>query len=356
MSWTPPCLFSQNFEDLYLWRLFKDKAQGFYIDVGAYHPETDSVTKIFYDQGWSGINIEPIPRLFGLFQLHRDRDVNLPIVVSTTNGKVILTQYGDSGLATLSPTLGVSAPIQYKEQRQEIEVSSRTLFDVIKTYSPRSIDFLKIDVEGLESDVITSASFELLPEELRPRVILLEATMPSIRISSSAREESRKLLSDFGYKQFFFDGLNDYYCFERDHCRFSELMLPPNVFDGIPLTPQSFQDCKNQSFVLRQELDELTGKLNRALIERQSLVEATSETSLELSKLCAERELLLQQAGDLKSELVMLHEENLVLKARMTRQLDKIAWLRSQRESAISFLKKANKTIRLTGLRAGRLI
>jgi FkbM family methyltransferase len=354
VTWTPPCLFSQNFEDLYLWRLFKDKTQGFYIDVGAFHPEKDSVTKIFYDQGWSGINIEPVPEFFEFFQLHRERDVNLPVVVSSINGKVLLNQYADSGLASVSAASSVSVPIEYKEQRQQIEVSSRTLFDIINTYSPPSIDFLKIDVEGLESDVLVSASFELLPACLMPRVILLEATMPTARISSSVREQCRNILASCGYHHFFFDGLNDYYCLEIDRLRFSGLMLPPNVFDGIPLTPESLQDCKRQSLALRQEIGELTDKLDRALIEQQSLEKAASKASLEIIKLSADRELLLQQTSDLKTELVKLHQENLTLNARIVRQLEKIAWLRSQRESAISFLRRANKIIQLAGLRAGR--
>jgi FkbM family methyltransferase len=348
VTWTPPCLFSQNFEDLYLWRLFKDKTQGFYIDVGAFHPEKDSVTKIFYDQGWSGINIEPVPEFFEFFQLHRERDV------SSINGKVLLNQYADSGLASVSAASSVSVPIEYKEQRQQIEVSSRTLFDIINTYSPPSIDFLKIDVEGLESDVLVSASFELLPACLMPRVILLEATMPTARISSSVREQCRNILASCGYHHFFFDGLNDYYCLEIDRLRFSGLMLPPNVFDGIPLTPESLQDCKHQSLALRQEIGELTDKLDRALIEQQSLEKAANKASLEIIKLSADRELLLQQTSDLKTELVKLHQENLTLNARIVRQLEKIAWLRSQRESAISFLRRANKIIQLAGLRAGR--
>ena len=51
--------YSQNYEDIYLWRLLQDVHHGFYIDVGAFDHQKDSVTKLFYDRGWSGINIEP---------------------------------------------------------------------------------------------------------------------------------------------------------------------------------------------------------------------------------------------------------------------------------------------------------
>ena len=49
--------YAQNFEDVIIMRCFKDVEEGFYIDVGAQDPESDSVTRVFYERGWSGINI-----------------------------------------------------------------------------------------------------------------------------------------------------------------------------------------------------------------------------------------------------------------------------------------------------------
>ena len=69
--------YAQNFEDVILWRAFKDVNCGRYVDVGAFHPEIDSVTKWFYDQGWSGINIEPVPESFDALNAARSRDQNL---------------------------------------------------------------------------------------------------------------------------------------------------------------------------------------------------------------------------------------------------------------------------------------
>src|ERR1041384_3211716 len=68
--------YAQNFEDVLLHRIFGNLARGFYVDIGASDPMIGSVTKIFYDRGWSGINIEPsstFPRLAAA----RPRDVNL---------------------------------------------------------------------------------------------------------------------------------------------------------------------------------------------------------------------------------------------------------------------------------------
>ena len=51
--------YAQNFEDVMLWRALKHISNGFYIDVGAWSPDIDSVTRIFYEHGWRGVNVEP---------------------------------------------------------------------------------------------------------------------------------------------------------------------------------------------------------------------------------------------------------------------------------------------------------
>ncbi len=53
--------YAQNFEDVMLWRALKHVERGFYIDVGAFSPDLDSVTRAFSERGWRGINIEPNP-------------------------------------------------------------------------------------------------------------------------------------------------------------------------------------------------------------------------------------------------------------------------------------------------------
>jgi hypothetical protein len=72
--------YAQNREDVILNRIFKDVKDGFYIDIGAYHPAVASVTKAFYDRGWSGINVEP-GSVFDELERARPRDVNLKAAV-----------------------------------------------------------------------------------------------------------------------------------------------------------------------------------------------------------------------------------------------------------------------------------
>src|SRR6478609_6850376 len=82
------CLISyaQNFEDVMIARLFPRDYRGFYIDIGAAHPTHLSVTKHFYDSGWSGVNVEPLPDFVQKLVAERPRDINLQAMVGRTSG------------------------------------------------------------------------------------------------------------------------------------------------------------------------------------------------------------------------------------------------------------------------------
>src|SRR5262249_40189981 len=93
---TAPRSYAHIGEDLRLWRALWRVRRGTYIDVGAHDPEHLSVTKLFYDRGWSGINIEPVPSSFERIARARLRDVNLCVAASDTEGEAVLHQVAGS--------------------------------------------------------------------------------------------------------------------------------------------------------------------------------------------------------------------------------------------------------------------
>ena len=93
--------YGGNLEDVLLYRALSTVTHGFYIDVGANDPVEDSVTKLFYDQGWSGINIEPIGRFCEKLKQQRPRDINLPVAASDQSGTITFNEMG--GRARLAP-------------------------------------------------------------------------------------------------------------------------------------------------------------------------------------------------------------------------------------------------------------
>ena len=84
--------YSQDFEDFILFYLFIEK--GFYIDVGANDPNIFSVTKAFYERGWHGINIEPLPFKYKLLKQYRPRDINLQYGIGLNEGNATIRVLG----------------------------------------------------------------------------------------------------------------------------------------------------------------------------------------------------------------------------------------------------------------------
>src|SRR4051794_17115757 len=147
----PFVTYAQNFEDLMLYRALKAETSGFYIDVGAAEPDSHSVTKAFYERGWSGVNVEPNPWFFGRLQKARPRDVNLQLAVSDSSGSATFYFVGENtGLSTLERPLAD----WHRSQGQtitEAEITTTTLTRICEDHAEdRTIHFLKLDVGGAE--------------------------------------------------------------------------------------------------------------------------------------------------------------------------------------------------------------
>nr|WP_050749295.1 FkbM family methyltransferase [Candidatus Regiella insecticola] len=93
--------YSQNFEDVMLWRALKHVQNRFYIDVGAQHPVNDSVSQAFYERGWRGIHIEPAFEYAALLRKERPDETVLQVALTDTDaGALTLNVIPDSGLST----------------------------------------------------------------------------------------------------------------------------------------------------------------------------------------------------------------------------------------------------------------
>lgn len=194
--------YAQTGEDRRLVELLGRRDSGFYIDVGAWEPETHSVTKWFYDRGWHGINIEPVPYYHALLQCSRSRDVNLCIAVGDRVGFAAMTVMPGTGLSTLAERNADRD--DYARERLVVPVT--TLAEICRDYVPGGavVDFLKVDVEGWEDNVIAGADWR----RYRPTIVVIEAVDPSGRASWNGWEP---MLLAAGYAFIEFDGLNRWY-------------------------------------------------------------------------------------------------------------------------------------------------
>ncbi len=217
--------YAQNAEDVVLARLFRRQAEGRYVDVGAGDPVEDSVTKHFYDRGWSGVNIEPVPELVDRLREARPRDVTLPVALGAEAGRATLHVVPEAwGRATLDDELARRYRDHERWRVEDVEVEITTLAAVLDS-CPGDVDFLKVDVEGAERDVFAGADWT----RHRPRVLVVEATEPGSPAPTHGQWEP--ILLDAGYRCALFDGLNRFYAQADDTEALECLSVPANVFD-----------------------------------------------------------------------------------------------------------------------------
>ena len=160
--------YSQFAEDIVLYKYLHAVRNGYYIDVGAADPEVLSVTKFFYDRGWSGLNVEPRDDVIKLYEERRPRDTNVEIAVSDRKGRCSFFVGGEDSTMNAEDA-------RRQGITREISVEMDTLAGVLQRYSiPADVHFLKIDVENHEREVLLGMDFAAV----RPWLVAIESTIP----------------------------------------------------------------------------------------------------------------------------------------------------------------------------------
>ncbi len=255
--------YAQNAEDVLLDRLFPRDYRGFYVDVGANHPTYHSVTRHFYDLGWNGVNVEPSPPVFAMLPEARPRDINLNLGLSDREGVLAFFEATTSlGMSTFSRDFA-SGLVRDGFPVRETTVPVLTLATVCDRYASETIDFLKIDVESHEAEVIAGGDWR----RHRARVVLVEST-------GGFEWESVLLSAD--YLLAAFDGLNRYYVRAEDRDWLPKLAAPANYLDQFVYFEheQALRDARWERDHFRDQLGEekaRTADLERRLASVEGL-------------------------------------------------------------------------------------
>jgi FkbM family methyltransferase len=272
--------YAQNFEDVMLWRALGHVDKGFYIDIGAQDPVVDSVSLAFYEKGWRGIHVEPTPHYADLLRKERPEDSVIQAAVGTSKGFLRFFEIPDTGISTADATIAAQH-IERGFKLHEITVPSISLASIFGLCKHREIHWLKIDVEGFESQVLSSWG----RAAARPWIVIVESTLPLTQIESHAKWE--KHLVKHGYNYVYFDGLNRFYVSEQRPELKSAFRSGPNVFDGFVFNGTGSAPFwslieKRHQIELVEKAGEFDENAKRLQSQIQALAQARSERELEL--------------------------------------------------------------------------
>ena len=249
---------AQNFEDIILLRALHDVKVGFYIDIGANDPVIDSVSFAFFKKKWRGINVEPSPYYADLLRKARPDDTVLEAFVSSSPGTVRFYDVSGTGLGTGDQELAE----KYADEGMGVsalDVETMTLDEVLEHKNIDDIHWLKIDVEGAETDVLESWQ----ESSRRPWIVIVESTLPNS--PNQAHEQWEPILKDKGYIFAYFDGLNRFYVHQNNRSLLQYFGPGPNIFDGKLLVGSMARPVPRAAIAQFEEtIDKLQTRLERA--------------------------------------------------------------------------------------------
>jgi len=208
----PLSSYSQFGEDLILKGLMERdqidlSKKGFYLDVGAHHPTRFSNTKLFYDLGWGGINIEPNEGIKNLFDKTRPRDKTLEIGLGKRCGYQKFFLYNESALNSCNNRDSELSDTPYSSTgSKEIETSRMEV--ILNDFHGESLpepNFLDIDVEGLEMEVLEGNNWD----KFKFNYILIEQKIKSLELVKNSAVFM--FLKKLGYKAIANNGITTIY-------------------------------------------------------------------------------------------------------------------------------------------------
>ena len=175
-----PRFYSQHGEDFLLWNFFKGAPEGFFLDIGAFDGIHLSNSYVFEQAGWKGICVEPHPQYYPLCKASRPGSICVN-AACVGNPEISEIKFYIEKLGLLSGMSERTEDVRKRYESRwldfegfnEITVRATTINKLLEEHLPSgtSVDFISIDVEGAELEVLRGIEIK----RFTPRVICLEA-------------------------------------------------------------------------------------------------------------------------------------------------------------------------------------
>ena len=335
-------VYAQNFEDVYLWRALGHIEHGRYVDVGAHDPDDDSVTRLFYEKGWRGINIEPVPTMVERLVARRPEDIVVRAACGEHEGEMTLYEVVGTGLSTLDA-----------DHAEEIRKLGRTVIAhqtplvtlnrLFEEHGGDPVHFLKIDVEGAERSVLAGCDFS----RWRPWVLVIEATIP---MSQEVNDQTwEPLVTGERYEKVLFDGLNNYYVAEEHPELKAAFALPPNFFDDFMLPSSHGRVDQSEIEGLRRDAAALSHELESARASASHELESARASARNFEELARSTE---QWAKSTEAQLKLSEKQATAAQAKAAQAMEAVKMMRH----SISWTITAPLRVVPSAMRASRRI
>ena len=162
--------YSQDNQDRFLENyIFKGYKNGIYVDVGAHDGVTINNTLYFQkNNNWKGINIEPIKNVYNMLVLNRPNDINLNCAVCNNDGETDF--YCNKGYTEMISGIVNTFDPRHLQRLDKENKEMKSITEIIKVQTKKletiffenkitHVNYLSIDVEGAEFEVIKSIDF-----------------------------------------------------------------------------------------------------------------------------------------------------------------------------------------------------
>jgi FkbM family methyltransferase len=306
--------YAQNQEDVILARAFEGKINGFYIDIGACFPQEGSVTKHFYDLGWRGINVEPDPQAFEMLAEERSKDINLNVAI-TDVGSELRLYHADS--------IGETSAL-VRESASSFVVPALSLRDLCEQHVNNEIDFLKIDVEGFEFQVVQSGDWQ----RYRPKIIIAEVTFPWSNLIRPEAKQIEAFLLQHSYEKVYFDGLNYYFVAFEAQDLAQKIALQPNTIDNFVRGAEAKR--QEELTALHAINSDLNARNQQLATEMESVRGATNELQETVHTVTSDLEAENKQLANLKTE-----------NKQLTTEMESVRWANNELQETVELQRRS---------------
>ena len=256
--------YSQNFEDVLLWRALKDVPNGRYLDIGAQDPVVDSVSLAFYKTGWRGIHVEPTSAYAAKLRAARPDEIVIEAAVSDARGPIEFFEIEETGISTGRSDIAEHHAASGFEPRKILVPTVR--LESLLAASQDDVHWMKVDVEGMEANVLRSWG----KSAVRPWLLVIESTFPGSQ--TPTQDEWIEEVLKRGYREVFYDGLSRFFLHGSQREREGAFEVAPNVFDGFAVAQHHF----SASF-MRSRLQDTEDRCRNELAHALSLQEAAEK-------------------------------------------------------------------------------